>query len=451
MPVTDEALALAPAWRQAAWLAHGAVSARRLVALFLERIAARDGALLAFATVTAEAALARAEALDVRLAREGKPVGPLHGLPYGMKDLVDTAGVVTDWGAEPYRGRVPDEDAHVTTLLREAGAVLLGKTAVGALAYGDLWYGGRTRNPWDEAEGSSGSSAGSASAVAAGLCAFAIGTETYGSIVSPAARCRGVGLRPTFGRVSRRGVMTLCPSLDKVGVLARAPLDAALVMGAIVGHDAADPAQIARPFPLPPVLAEGTRIGWRGGEIAPDILGEIERRAAASGAVLVELAPRPALPWEALVSILEGGSGRLVRRPHRERPRRPARLAGRAGLAQHVPARALAVGGGPRAARPAAAAGDAARGGRHGRGGRVRLVVRRGPVAAARQLHRASMPGPAGVRGGGRAIGVAARAAVRRGAAARPRDRPYQRVMPGSTSLAASVTAPQPTVYQTAM
>ena len=305
VPAEDEALALAPAWRHAAWLRGGEVSARRLATLFLERIDRRNPSLLAYATVTGEAAIAHADALDAHLARTGRTVGPLHGVPYGMKDIVDTAGVVTDWGAEPYRGRVPDTDAQVTTLLRDAGAVLLGKTAVGALAYGDLWYGGRTRNPWNEAEGSSGSSAGSASAAAAGLCAFAIGTETYGSIVSPATRCRCVGLRPSFGRVSRRGVMSLCPSLDKVGVLARAPLDMALVLGVIAAPAPQDPAQIAMPYAWPPTLAPGVRIGWRADEIEATVRAEIERRAGAWGAVLVELAPRPALPWEALGAILD--------------------------------------------------------------------------------------------------------------------------------------------------
>ena len=301
MPADDAALALAPAWKHAAWLRAGALTSRRLTAVFLERIAARNATLLAYATVTGEAALAQADALDAHLAREGKPLGPLHGLPYGMKDIVDTAGIVTDWGAEPYRGRVPAEDAHVTTLLRAAGAVLLGKTAVGALAYGDLWYGGRTRNPWNEAEGASGSSAGSACAAAAGLCSFAIGTETYGSIVSPATRCRCVGLRPTFGRVSRRGVMALCPSLDKVGVLARASLDTALVMGVIAASDPLDAAQIAWPWTGVPAVAAAPRIGWRADELAGSARDVLEAR----GATLVELPARPDLPWDALGAILD--------------------------------------------------------------------------------------------------------------------------------------------------
>ena len=132
-------------------------------------------------------------------------LGPLHGIPYGAKDMLDTAGITTGWGAEPFAHRVPETDAEVIRRLAAAGAVLLGKTSVGALAYGDVWYGGRTRNPWNTEEGSRGSSAGSASATAAGLVGFAIGTETLGSIVAPCARCGATGLRPTFGRVSRAG------------------------------------------------------------------------------------------------------------------------------------------------------------------------------------------------------------------------------------------------------
>ena len=166
--------------------------------------------------MTDDRALAEADAADALL-RAGVNLGPLHGIPYGLKDLFDTKGVTTGWGAEPFRDRVPDTDATIVRKLRTAGAVLLGKTTVGAFAYNEIWYGGCTRNPWNLNEGSSGSSAGSASATAAGLCAFSIGTETLGSITSPCQRCGTTGLRPTFGRVSRAGAMALCWSLDKVG------------------------------------------------------------------------------------------------------------------------------------------------------------------------------------------------------------------------------------------
>ncbi|MEO0989546.1 MAG: amidase, partial [Pseudomonadota bacterium] len=170
------------------WIGSGALSSRRLTEIYLDRIERLNPVLHCFATVTPEVALAEADAMDA-LTRQGTSLGPLHGIPYGLKDLFDTSGVVTGWGAEPFSDRVPVADARVVTLLREAGAVLLGKTTLGALAYGDVWYGGKTRNPFNPEEGAAGSSAGSASATAAGLCAFSIGTETLGSITSPCQRC----------------------------------------------------------------------------------------------------------------------------------------------------------------------------------------------------------------------------------------------------------------------
>jgi len=199
------------------------------------------------ATVTAKRALAEADAADALL-RGGVNLGPLHGIPYGLKDLFDTEGIATGWGAEPYRDRVPATGATIVRKLRAAGAVLLGKTTVGALAYNDIWYGGWTRNPWNLNEGSSGSSAGSASATAAGLCAFSIGTETLGSITSPSQRCGTTGLRPTFGRVSRAGGMALCWSLDKIGPICRFVEDTGLVLAAINGADGAGRFSIEAPF-----------------------------------------------------------------------------------------------------------------------------------------------------------------------------------------------------------
>jgi Asp-tRNA(Asn)/Glu-tRNA(Gln) amidotransferase A subunit family amidase len=197
--------------------------------------------------VCPDRALAEADAAD-SLLRGGVWLGPLHGVPYGLKDLFDTADIVTGWGAEPFRDRVPEQDAVIVSRLRAAGAVLLGKTTVGALAYNDIWYGGTTRNPWNLNEGSSGSSAGSASATAAGLCGFSIGTETLGSIPSPSQRCGTTGLRPSFGRVPRTGAMALCWTLDKVGPICRSVEDTALVLAAINGRDLGDPASIDAPF-----------------------------------------------------------------------------------------------------------------------------------------------------------------------------------------------------------
>jgi Asp-tRNA(Asn)/Glu-tRNA(Gln) amidotransferase A subunit family amidase len=266
LPTDAEDIAFAPAWQQAAWIARGKLTSRALVDLYLARIARLAPTLLCFVTVTADQARAEAAVLDREVAA-GRLRGPLHGLPYGLKDLFDTAAIRTTWGAEPYRDRVPTQDATIVTRLRAAGAVLIGKTSCGTIAYGDLWFGGRTRNPWNPAEGSSGSSAGSASAVAAGLCSFGIGTETMGSIVAPSARCGTVGLRPSFGRVARTGGMALCWSYDKVGAIARSVEDAGLVVRAINGADAGDPGSIDMPFAAasaidPAAITIGYRREW---------------------------------------------------------------------------------------------------------------------------------------------------------------------------------------------
>src|SRR5919107_1844760 len=243
----DADVAFAPVTQLSAWITSGALTSRRLTEIYLARIEALGPKLECFAMVTPDLARAEADAADALL-RAGVNLGPLHGIPYGLKDLFDTKGIVTGWGAEPYRERVPENDATIVHKLRAAGAVLLGKTTVGALAYNDIWYGGRTRNPWNLNEGSSGSSAGSASATAAGLCAFAIGTETLGSITSPSQRCGTTGLRPTFGRVSRAGGMALCWSLDKVGPICRSVEDNAIVLAALNGPDLADRSSIDAPF-----------------------------------------------------------------------------------------------------------------------------------------------------------------------------------------------------------
>ncbi|CAG4900360.1 unnamed protein product, partial [Acidocella sp. C78] len=301
----DAAIAFAPARAQAAWIRNGQLTAARLTGIYLDRIARLDPAIGAFARLN-PAALAEAAALDDRAAR-GDWAGPLHGVPWACKDLIDTAGIVTDWGAEPFRGRVPPEDAAVVRRLRAAGAVLLGKTVVGALGYGDVWYGGRTRNPWNPDEGASGSSSGSAAAVAAGLCGFALGTETLGSIVAPAARCGAIGLRPSFGRIGRSGVMKLCPSLDRVGPLCRDIADAALVLAALNGADPGDPSSRDIPFGGDVAGgAEGLRIGILDGDFAGAGAGEARRaleRLRALGATLVRVT-LPPLPWETLVSLL---------------------------------------------------------------------------------------------------------------------------------------------------
>jgi len=231
----------------AAWMRAGHVTSRMLVERSLARLRAANPTLNCVITFAGDAVIAEADARDAE-ARRGAWRGPLHGIPYGLKDIFDTAGIATTWGAEPWRDRVPSSDAVVVSRLRDAGAVMVAKTAVGALAYGDIWFGGTCRNPWDPGKGSSGSSAGSASAVAAGCVPFAIGTETLGSIVSPCERCGTTGLRPTFGRVSREGCMALCWSWDKIGPITRCVGDTGLVLGAVNGASAGDPSSVTVPL-----------------------------------------------------------------------------------------------------------------------------------------------------------------------------------------------------------
>ena len=229
------------------------VSCLELTRLSLDRLAKYGPRLECVVTMLDDRALHRARELD-DLLDKGTYLGPLHGIPYGAKDLLAVAGARTTWGATPYQDQVIDETATIITKLDEAGAVLVAKLTMGALAWGDVWFGGMTRNPWNLEQGSSGSSAGSASAVAAGLVPFALGTETWGSIVSPATRCGVTGLRPTFGRVSKAGAMALSWTMDKIGPIARATEDCALVFDTIRGADPADPTAVDRPFIYNPAI-----------------------------------------------------------------------------------------------------------------------------------------------------------------------------------------------------
>ncbi len=247
LPDNSDDIAFAHLSDLAHWVRTQQITSVDLTELYLQRIQTFGATLECFITLTVDLAREQARQADSEIQR-GQYRGLLHGLPYGLKDLFDTKNVHTTWGASPYRDRIPESDAHIVQKLREAGAVLLGKTTCGAIAYGDIWFGGVTRNPWDAREGSSGSSAGSASATAAGLVAFSIGTETLGSIISPSVRCGTTGLRPTFGRVGRTGGMTLCWSLDKIGPICRSVEDTAIVMQVINGYDAQDPGSIATEF-----------------------------------------------------------------------------------------------------------------------------------------------------------------------------------------------------------
>lgn len=223
------------------------VRAEELTELCLDRLKRFDPQLSCVVTLTAERALAQARQADRELAA-GRWRGPLHGIPWGAKDLLAVRGYPTSWGAEPYRDQMLDEDATVVRRLDQAGAVLVAKLSLGALAMGDVWFGGTTKNPWKLEQGSSGSSAGSAAAVAAGLVPFAIGSETRGSILSPCTRCGCTGLRPTFGTVPRTGAMALSWSMDKLGPIARTAEDCALVFSAIRGPDGEDETVVDAPF-----------------------------------------------------------------------------------------------------------------------------------------------------------------------------------------------------------
>jgi len=239
LPADDASIAFATVVQLARWIETRKLTSERLTLIYLERLKRFQPQLNCTITLCEEHGLQQARAADKEIA-EGKYRGPLHGIPWGAKDLLDTAGIATTWGAEFYRSRVPEKDAVVTAKLNAAGAVLVAKLSLGSLALNDVWFGGQTKNPWNLDEGASGSSAGPGAAVAAGLVGFAIGSETQGSIISPSMRCGVTGLRPTFGRVSRTGAMTLSWTCDKLGPMARGVEDTLVVLRAISGKDTED-------------------------------------------------------------------------------------------------------------------------------------------------------------------------------------------------------------------
>jgi Asp-tRNA(Asn)/Glu-tRNA(Gln) amidotransferase A subunit family amidase len=243
LPTSDDDIAFAPLTTLSRWIEQKKLTSERLTNIYLARIDRLDPKVRSIITLTREQALERAKKADKEIAA-GTYRGPLHGVPFGVKDLLDTAGIATTYGAEPFKNRVPNADSAVVHRLYDAGAVLLAKLSLGALALNDIWFGGQTMNPWVLEEGASGSSAGPGAATAAGLVAFSIGSETGGSIVAPAMRCGVTGLRPTYGRVPRTGAMTLCWSLDKLGPMTRTVEDAMLVLQAISGPDAGDVASV---------------------------------------------------------------------------------------------------------------------------------------------------------------------------------------------------------------
>ena len=262
LPTTDDAIAFAPVTRLSRWIESRKLTSERLTNIYLGRIARFDARLHAVITLTRDLALAQAHKADQEIAA-GKYRGPLHGIPWGGKDLLDTAGIPTTYGAEPFRNRVPTADSAVVARLHDAGAVLIAKLSMGALALNDIWFGGQTVNPWLPEEGASGSSAGPGAATAAGFVGFSIGSETGGSIVSPSMRCGVTGLRPTYGRVPRTGAMTLCWSLDKLGPMTRGVEDAMLVLQAISGPDAGDVASVPSRLDFDATAdVKGLRVGY---------------------------------------------------------------------------------------------------------------------------------------------------------------------------------------------
>jgi Asp-tRNA(Asn)/Glu-tRNA(Gln) amidotransferase A subunit family amidase len=243
LPANEENIAYASVPQLGRWIKSRAITSERLTEIYLGRLEKFNPKLRCVITLTKDHALKQARQADAEIAA-GKYRGPLHGIPWGAKDLLDTAGIATTYGAEPYRDRVPKKDSAVVERLNAAGAVLVAKLSLGALALNDIWFGGQTMNPWLPEEGASGSSAGPGAATAAGLVGFAVGSETGGSIVSPSMRCGVAGLRPTYGRVARTGAMTLCWSLDKLGPMARYVEDTIVVLNAISGPDPGDVASV---------------------------------------------------------------------------------------------------------------------------------------------------------------------------------------------------------------
>ena len=284
------------------------ITSTDLTKLCLARLKGHGAKLECVITLTEDLALRQAARADAEIA-SGKYRGPLHGIPYGAKDLLAVRGYRTTWGAMPYKEQVFDENATVIEKLEQAGAVLVAKLTLGALAWGDVWYGGKTRNPWNLEEGSSGSSAGSAAATAAGLVPFAIGTETWGSIVSPATRCGATGLRPTYGRVSRSGAMALSWSMDKIGPICRSVEDCAIVFKAIYGPDGRDPSVVDVPFEYRGrVDFDRVRVGFAKSLFEDESEGKAHDEAALRvlerlGAALVPI-ELPDYPVESLAFIL---------------------------------------------------------------------------------------------------------------------------------------------------
>jgi len=307
LPAGDDEIAFAPVTKLSRWIETKKLASERLTRIYLERLTRFDPKLHCVITLCTDTALAQAKKADAEIAA-GKYRGPLHGIPWGAKDLLDTAGIATTYGAEPFRNRIPTVDSAVAKRLNDAGAVLVAKLSLGALALNDIWFGGQTMNPWVIEEGSSGSSAGPGSATGAGLVGFAIGSDTQGSIVSPSVRCGVTGLRPTFGRVPRTGAMTLSWTCDKLGAMARSVEDTLLVLHAISGPDAGDLATVPAALDFDAAAdIKGLRVGYAPAWLKESPATDVDRAALETvkslGMNAVEVS-FPDLPYDSLNVIL---------------------------------------------------------------------------------------------------------------------------------------------------
>jgi Asp-tRNA(Asn)/Glu-tRNA(Gln) amidotransferase A subunit family amidase len=332
-PADLEQVAFWPVTKLAALVRSKQVSSEELTRMYLDRLKRHGPTLQAVITLTEERALAQARQADAEI-QAGRYRGPLHGIPWGAKDLLAVKGYPTTWGAEPYRDRSFDYDATVVKRLDAAGAVLVGKLTLGALAQGDQWFGGQTKNPWNLDQGSSGSSAGPAAATAAGLVGFSVGSETQGSIVSPSTRCGATGLRPTFGRVPRTGAMALSWSMDKLGPICRSVEDCAVVLAAIHGPDGGDPTVRDIPFNWDArVKPASLRVGYIRSAFERDHEGKAFDDAALDAVrslgvdpVPVELPDYPTQPLRAIIRTESAAAfDKLVRTGEVDRIERSAR------------------------------------------------------------------------------------------------------------------------------
>ncbi|MFN6090547.1 MAG: amidase [Cyclobacteriaceae bacterium] len=331
LPETDTQIAFLSVTELSVLIKSGKITSTRLTQIYLDRLKKYKDTLLAVVTITEELALKQAAKADLEI-KQGIDRGVLHGIPYGIKDLFSIPGYKTTWGAEPYQNQVIDETASVVKSLDDAGAILVAKLTSGALARGDVWFGGKTKNPWDLKQGASGSSAGSASATSAGLVAFAIGTETLGSIIAPSARCGVTGLRPTFGAVSRDGCMTLSWSMDKAGPIARSAQDCAIIFNVIKGKNNSEQDRSVVDYPFsfnPPLTLKGYKIGYFKKLFSKKDSTKVKVNDSISlekfkelGAVLEEVKMPDSIPFEAFDIILRAEAGasfdELVRE-HRDR------------------------------------------------------------------------------------------------------------------------------------